>query len=113
MSLALAGGAEGLAGTTACPNKSVVRPPGKPEGVGPSADSGEEVGLRVSSDVIGLYLPYVPFIYVPRGDLPVGDELAEPRGGERIELVVIDRHSQHPAVPPAVRVQGSVQVADP
>jgi hypothetical protein len=48
----LARGAEGLAGATTCPNRSVIGPSCKSQGVGPSADTGEEMALLVSSEIV-------------------------------------------------------------
>jgi hypothetical protein len=50
----LSGGAEGLAGTRAGPDGAVVRPSGETKGVGPDADPGEEMALRVALEVNGL-----------------------------------------------------------
>jgi hypothetical protein len=51
--LAFACRAEGLAGAGTGPDFAVVGPSGEPEGIGPDPDSGEEMALRVSSEVIG------------------------------------------------------------
>jgi hypothetical protein len=42
---------ERLAGAASSPNRSVVRPPGKAESVGPAPDPGEEVALGEASKV--------------------------------------------------------------
>jgi hypothetical protein len=74
---------EGLAGAGACP-------------VAPAGDAGEEVGLcrRATvgiDDVFGSEVSDAAFTYhsggVP-GDVPGGDEVADPRGWIRIQLVV-------------------------
>jgi hypothetical protein len=52
----LSGFAERLAGTRTCPNRSIIAPSGKSQGEGPSANPGEEVGLRVSSEIIWLHV---------------------------------------------------------
>jgi hypothetical protein len=49
----LPGGAERLARAGSGPDFSVVGPSGETEGVRPSANAGEEVGLRESSQVVG------------------------------------------------------------
>jgi hypothetical protein len=51
------GGAEGLAGARAGPDGSVVGPSCKTEGVGPDADPGEEVALRVTREVARSHVP--------------------------------------------------------
>jgi hypothetical protein len=87
---------EGLAGAASGPHGLVVRPPGEAEGVAPPGDAGEEVGLcrRATvgiDDVFGSEVPDAAFTYhsggVP-GDVPGGDEVADPRGWIRIQLVV-------------------------
>ena len=47
------GDAERLAGTTTCPNRSVLGPSGKVEGAAPSTNAGEEVALCVARQVSG------------------------------------------------------------
>jgi hypothetical protein len=51
--LAPAGGAEGLAGTGACPNRSVVVISSETEGEAPAANPCEEMALPVASEVVG------------------------------------------------------------
>jgi hypothetical protein len=53
----LSGGAEGLAGAGAGPDGPVVGPSGKAEGIGPDADPGEEVALRVTLEVARSHVP--------------------------------------------------------
>ncbi len=86
----LSRGAEGLTGTTSCPNRSV--PPGEPEGEGPSADACEEVRLLVSSKVIGAYLANVALVNVAGWQMPRVNQVAKPLGGVGIELVVVGYH---------------------
>ena len=86
--LAFARGAEGLAGTASGPNHS-VSPPGELEGVGPSADPGEEVALLVAFEVIGCHLLNGAFVHVARREMPSGDQVAEPRRNEGLGIVVI------------------------
>ena len=50
---AFAGRAEGLAGTGAGPGFAVIWPTGESQGVRPDPDTGEEVALGVSGDIIG------------------------------------------------------------
>jgi hypothetical protein len=62
--LTRAGPGEGLTGATTRPNRSVIGPAGESEGVGPAADPGEEMGLRVVSDIVCLYILNRAFVYV-------------------------------------------------
>lgn len=48
---ALPAGAEGLTGARACPRRPRFGPACEPEGVGPSADAGEEVAVTESSEI--------------------------------------------------------------
>jgi hypothetical protein len=52
-----AGGAEGLAGARAGPDGAVVGPSCETEGVGPNADTGEEVALGVALEVARSHVP--------------------------------------------------------
>jgi hypothetical protein len=56
-SCSLSGGAEGLAGAGAGPDGPVVGPSCETEGVGPDADTGEEVALRVTLEVARSHVP--------------------------------------------------------
>ena len=96
-------GAEGLAGTTTRPNRSVIRPAGKSEGEGPAADAGEEVALGVVSEVVRLNGLDVSAINVTRCDVSRDNEVAEPLGRERLVLVVVGRHYRHPNSSPSSR----------
>jgi hypothetical protein len=80
---------EGLTGTTARPNRSVIGPAGESEGDGPSADSGEEVALRVGSDIGRFNFQDGPLIDVAIGDVAALDELTKPRDVEGIVFVVV------------------------
>jgi len=48
----LTGGAEGLARGASGPQWPVIRPPGKSRGVGPAADTGEEMALGEAPEII-------------------------------------------------------------
>jgi hypothetical protein len=84
----LAGGTERLAWTACGPDFAIVSPSSESKSEAPHADSGEEVDLSVSHKVGGLELADVSRIDCPLGDVARLDELPEPRGRERIELVV-------------------------
>ncbi len=92
MAFALSRARNRLTRTGAGPDGSSIGPAGEAQGVGPSADTGEEMALRVASDVIGLHLLNVALIDVAGCDQPIGDQLAQPRRGKGIVFVVIDRH---------------------
>jgi hypothetical protein len=63
-------GAEGLAWATARPNRSVVGPSGKTQGVAPAAKTGEEVALHVSGKITGANILDAPCVYIALGDMP-------------------------------------------
>jgi hypothetical protein len=94
--LSLAGGTEGLAGTRACPNRSVVGPSGEPEGVGPSGNAGEEVALGVATEVVGLDLEDASLVNVAGGDVSSVDKVAEPLGGVWVDFIVVGFHAAQP-----------------
>jgi hypothetical protein len=65
------GCAKGLARATARPNRSVLGPSGKAQGVAPTAKAGEEVALGVSGkitcvDILDAPRIYFTFRYMPR-----------------------------------------------
>jgi len=62
----LACGAEGLTGTRARPNRSVIGPSGEAQGVTPSTDPGEEVALVVSGEVVRLNVNNASLINISR-----------------------------------------------
>lgn len=55
----------------------------------PPADAGEEVALRESFEVNGLYLLQVAIINDPGRDVPGLDQFTQPVGRERFVLVVV------------------------
>jgi hypothetical protein len=65
-----ASGAEGLAGATARPNRSVVGPSGKAQGVTPAAKAGEEMALHVSGKIACSNILNAPCVYIALGDMP-------------------------------------------
>jgi len=69
------GGAEWLTGARACPNRSVVRPSGEAEGMGPDSDSCEEVALSESAQVIGSNVDNASLIDFPRCYVTGRDEV--------------------------------------
>jgi hypothetical protein len=67
--LALAGGAEGLAGAGTGPNRSVIGPSGETQGDGPSADAGEEMALAVAAEVGRSHVNDASLVNVAGGDV--------------------------------------------
>jgi hypothetical protein len=90
--LAAAGCAEWLAGVRACPNRSVIGPSGEAQGDAPSSDAGEEMALRVFSEVTGPHVNNASLIHIPRGNVSSINEIAEPLCGIWVCLVVIGGH---------------------
>jgi hypothetical protein len=64
----LAGVAEGLARAGASPEGSVVGPLGEACGVTPPSNTGEEMDLGVSFEVVGLHINNTPFIHDAGGN---------------------------------------------
>ena len=70
----LAGGAERLAGAAPGPDGPVVGPACELQGVGPSADAGDEMALGEVSQLIRSHLRDSPFVHFARRNLPGLDE---------------------------------------
>jgi len=87
-----AGDREGLTGTGAGPDGPVVRPPGEPKSVGPGAEAGEGVELGSAHKVICAEVTDGTSIDRSRGDVPGVGEVAEPRRGVGLDLVVERAH---------------------
>src|SRR5690606_1277064 len=102
---AASSGREGLAGAGTGPDGSVVGPAGKAQGEGPAADAGEEMALGKSAQVIRGDISNVTFVHLSWGNVPVFDQLPEPRRREGVELVVVGAHAVTPVIEsvPAVR----------
>lgn len=86
--------AERLAGARARPNWPIVSPPSHSQGKGPSADTGKEVALGVTSEVVGSNVTDVPFVYVASREVPCGDQFAQPLRRVGVMLVVIGAHGR-------------------
>jgi hypothetical protein len=71
-----ASGTEGLAGATARPNRSVVGPPGKAQGVAPAAKAGEEMALHVSGKITGANILDTPCVNFTLGNMPRFNQIA-------------------------------------
>lgn len=86
-------GAERLAGAGAGPDGPVVGPSGETKGVGPDADSGEEVALSVTVEVRSSHVPNGSFIDISVSDQFIGDQIAQPLRGVGVYLVIVRNHS--------------------
>jgi len=95
-SFAFACRAEWLAGARARPDFAGVVPSGEAQGVAPNPDAGEEVALRVPDEIDGVDISNGSIINVSRCDKPFTYQISQPRGRERIALVVVGAHSGHP-----------------
>lgn len=83
---------ERLAGTGAGPDGPVVGPACAAQCQRPDADSGEEVVLAISPEVLGSHILNISFIYIARRYVAGGDQVAQPCGCIWIDLVVIGAH---------------------
>ena len=86
--LPLPGGAEWLAGAGAGPNRPAWIPYGKLQGKRPSADSGEQVNLGVSSEFIGFQFLDRGFAHVAGWQVTLFDEFPQPCRGVTVDVVV-------------------------
>jgi hypothetical protein len=77
---------------------SIVSPSGETQCIGPPADAGEEMALRIAIEVVGLDINNAPFVYVTWRNVAGVNEIAEPLGCVWINLVVIGRHSRRLAL---------------
>lgn len=89
-SFALPCGAESLAGRRSSPDGLVIPPSSTAKGVGPDADSGEEVALGVAFEVGRRDVEDGATVNVAGGDEVAVDEGAEPSCGMGIVFVVVD-----------------------
>jgi len=90
---------ERLTGTRACPNRSVIGPPGKPQGVGPSSNAGEEMALLISGEVARSHVNNASLVNVSGGDEVFAHEVSEPLSCVWIVFIVI-------------RAQGSIRIRE-
>jgi hypothetical protein len=88
-SFALARRRERLTGAGAGPNRSIVRPARKSEGITPPADPGEEMALRVAPEVVGANVGNRSLVNISWCDEPSGYEVSQPLSGIGIVLVVV------------------------
>ncbi len=85
--------AEAGTGAASRPDGPVVGPSGEAEGERPEAASGEEVALGVSHKVGWLDIGNASLIHVSWGDRARFDGFPQHLGLERVDLVVVRRHS--------------------
>jgi len=84
---------EWLTGARACPNRSVVGPPGETEGEAPAPDAREEMALGVAAEIVGSHVNNASLVNVAWRDVSGVDEVAEPLGGIGVNLVVVCGHA--------------------
>jgi len=88
----LARAAERLAGAASGPDGPVVGPASEAEGVAPHSDAGESMELRCGGNIHGIEFSHAMLIHHPFGDMSSVDQLAKPRCGEGVDLVVDRAH---------------------
>jgi hypothetical protein len=81
--------AEGLAGTGSGPDGGIIGDAGESEGKGPASDAREEVNLGVPHKVIWTDIYDAPLVHVAGRKVAGGDQVPQPTGGERVDLVVV------------------------
>ena len=69
---------ETLTGATTCPKRSIVGNAGLAKGERPASDAGEEMALRIASEVVGADIDDASPVNVPRRDVSGPDEIFEP-----------------------------------
>nr|CUV26149.1 protein of unknown function [Ralstonia solanacearum]CUV33780.1 protein of unknown function [Ralstonia solanacearum]CUV41173.1 protein of unknown function [Ralstonia solanacearum]CUV61075.1 protein of unknown function [Ralstonia solanacearum] len=84
---------ERLTRTGSCPHGAVIGPACAAQCQRPDADSGEEVVLAISPEVVRLHILNVSLIYIARRNVAGGDQVAQPRSCIRINLVVVGAHT--------------------
>jgi hypothetical protein len=93
MALPLSSARKRLTGTGARPHWAFIRPASDPRGEAPPTDAREEVALRISGEVSGLDIQDAPFVHIARGDVPLRDQVVQPRHRVRVKLVVVGGHA--------------------
>jgi hypothetical protein len=94
--LSLSGAAEGLAGETGRPNRSICWPAGDIKGKFPSADPGEEMAARESCEFSVFDLFDAALVDGSCTDMSGGDEIPQPFGSVGF-VVVVEGRAIHPA----------------
>ena len=96
MATSLSSARKRLTGNGAGPDGPLVGPSGEPERMAPAADPGEEVALRVAFELIRRDLFDASLVHVAGRDQPLGDQVPQPLGGIRLDLVVVSCHDVSP-----------------
>jgi hypothetical protein len=84
--------AERLARTGTGPNRSVIAPSGRSQGMAPNANTGKEVALGKTAQVAGVDIFNTPFVNNAGGDVPGVNKVAQPLGGVGVDFVVVGGH---------------------
>ena len=92
MAFPLSSARKRLTGNGAGPDGQLVGPSGEPEGMAPTADPGEEMTLGVAFEVIRRNLFDAPLVHVAGRDQALHDQVPQPFGGIRLDLVVVGSH---------------------
>lgn len=87
------GDGEGLAGGAACPQGSLVGPASEACGVGPAADTSEEVALDVPLEVFRSHVANGPFIYITLCYQIIVDQIAQPLRCVGVYFIVVSSHA--------------------
>ena len=93
MALSLSCARKRLTGAGTGPDWSPLGPSGKPEREGPASNAGEEMVFGESFEVIGSHLLNVAFVHLAVRQLPVRNQLPQPRRRERVVFVVVGTHT--------------------
>jgi hypothetical protein len=96
MAFALSRARKRLTGATGGPDFSVIGPIGKTEGVGPSANAGEEMALPKRSKLVGVDFDDAAGINGALRQMPSRNEIAQPLRHIGIAVVVIGRVHSFP-----------------
>lgn len=83
--------AERLARAATSPDRPVVGPSGAAQGMRPDADSGEEMALDIAEQFLGFDVGDRALVDYAGRDGAGRDQVAQPRRGYRVDLVVEDR----------------------
>ena len=85
--------AERLTRAGTSPYGPVVAPSGRPEGMGPDANTGEEMALGESPQVVRSDIFNTPFINNTRRDMPRLNEVAQPLRRRGVYFIIVGCHS--------------------
>jgi hypothetical protein len=94
MAFVLSSARKRLTRTGACPDWAIVCPSCKSKRKAPSADAGEEMALGIAFEIIRSDINNGPFIDIARGNMPSGNQVAQPLSRIRINFVVIRSHQK-------------------